>query len=99
MQVDAAALRDAAKRLRDGAAENLRQAVIQARRPEKEFSVEAAFDDYVTAAPFRNVAAAWEKELDVLTEATRQLADALEATAADYERSDARAADRIGGAR
>jgi uncharacterized protein YukE len=99
MQVDAAALRDAAKRLRDGAAENLRQAVIQARRPEKEFSVEAAFDDYVTAGPFRNVAAAWEKELDVLTEATRQLADALEAAAADYDRSDARAGDRIGGNR
>jgi hypothetical protein len=99
MQVDTAALRDAARRLREGAAENLRRAVIQARRPEKEFSVEEAFDDYVTAAPFRNVAAVWERELDVLAEATRQLADALEATAADYERSDARAAGRIGGQR
>jgi uncharacterized protein YukE len=99
MQVDPAALREAAKQLRDSAAENLRQAAIQARRPEREFSVEAAFDDYVTAAPFREVAAAWERELDVLTEASRQLADSLEATAADYERSDARAAGRMAGPR
>ena len=97
MQVDAAALRAAANRLREGTAESLRRATIQAGRPEREFGVEAAFDSYTTAAPYREVAAAWERELTVLTEAARQLADALEATAADYDRTDGRAAGRLAG--
>jgi uncharacterized protein YukE len=99
MQVDTAALRAAAKQLRDEAAENLRRATIQAQRPEKEFGVEAAFDDYVTAAPYREVAAAWESELELLTEAARQLADSLDATAADYDATDQRAAGRLAGPR
>ena len=97
MQVDAAALRAAAKQLREGTAGNLRRATIQAGLPEREFGVEAAFDSYTTAAPYREVAAAWERELTVLTEAARQLADALEATAADYDRTDGRAAGRLAG--
>ena len=97
MQVDAGALRGAAKELREGAADNLRRATIQAGRPEREFGVEAAFDSYTTAAPYRAVAAAWEQELTVLTEAARQLADALDATAADYDSTDARAAGRVAG--
>jgi hypothetical protein len=97
MQVDAAALRAAAKELREGTADHLRRATIQAGRPEREFGVEAAFDSYTTAAPYREVSAAWEREFTVLTEAARQLADALEATAADYDRTDGRAAGRVRG--
>jgi hypothetical protein len=94
MQVDTTQLRAAAADLRDTAAEQLRQAVTTLGRAEREFSVEAAFDTYTTAAPYRAMSSAWQTELDVLAEATRQLADALDQAAAAYDASDAGAATR-----
>ncbi len=96
MQVDSAELRAAAGRLRDGVAEKLRQTTIRLQQPERDFSVEAAFDTYTTAAPLRAAAEQWGRELALLTEASRQLADALDATAADYDRADTHAAVRLG---
>ncbi|MEU4158311.1 hypothetical protein [Actinoplanes sp. NPDC026670] len=97
MQVDADELRDAARALRDGAAEGLRKAADRVRIPEQQFGVEAAFDRYTTAVPYRALAAAVEEELRVLEQAARELADALERTAADYRHADERAAHRLGG--
>ncbi|AGZ45956.1 type VII secretion target [Actinoplanes friuliensis] len=99
MQVDTAALRTAAVKLRDEVAEQLRRAGIQAGGPERDFRVAGAFDSYTTPGPYRAAVAAWEKELEVLAEATRQLADALEAAAADYDTSDARSAGRLAGSK
>jgi hypothetical protein len=99
MQVDPTQLRTAATRLRDEVAEHLRKAGIQAGGPEREFRVGDAFDSYTTPGPYRAAIAAWEKETEVLAEAARQLADALEAAATDYEASDARAAGRLAGHR
>jgi uncharacterized protein YukE len=90
-------LRAVARRLRDEAAEDLRRAVTQLQVPEKQFGVEAAFDTYTTAAAYRQYASAVEQEFRLLEEAARQLADALEATANDYDAADARAAQRFGG--
>jgi hypothetical protein len=99
MQVDSAELRAAAGRLRDGAAGPLRQSSIRLRQPEGEFSLESAFDTYTTAAPLRALAGQWVRELELLTEATRQLSDALEATARDYDRADTHSATRLGAPR
>ena len=85
MQVDTAQLRAAAATLRDEVAENLRRAGIQAGGPERDFRVAGAFDSYTTPGPYRAVVAAWEKKVEVLAEAARQLADALEATAAQHD--------------
>jgi uncharacterized protein YukE len=90
-------LRAVARRLRDEAAEDLRRAVTQLRVPERQFGVEAAFDTYTTAAAYREYTSAMEQEFRLLEEAARQLADALEQTAHDYDAADARAAQRIGG--
>ena len=90
-------LRAVARRLRDEAAEDLRRAVTQLQVPERQYGVEAAFDTYTTAAAYREYASAVEQELRLLEEAARELADALEQTASDYDAADARAAQRIGG--
>ena len=74
----------------DEVAENLRRAGIQAGGPERDFRVGGAFDTYTTPGPYRAAVAAWEKETEVLAEAARQLADALDAAATDYDASDAR---------
>ena len=95
MQVDTTQLRTAASKLRDEVAEHLRKAGIQAGGPERDFRVTGAFDSYTTPGPYRAVVAAWVKETEVLAEAARQLADALEAAAADYDASDARSAARL----
>jgi hypothetical protein len=99
MQVDTAGLRAAARTLRQETAELLRQAGLQLRQPEKAFELDAAFDTYTTAAPYREFAGAWTGELETLTEAARQLADSLDATAADYDAADARAGARLGTSR
>jgi hypothetical protein len=99
MQVDTTQLRAAATKLRDEVAEHLRRAGIQAGGPERDFRVAGAFDTYTTAGPYRSAIAAWEKETEVLAEAARQLADALDAAAADYDASDARGAGRLAGSR
>lgn len=85
MRVDTARLRAAAATLRDEVAENLRRAGIQAGGPERDFRVAGAFDSYTTPGPYRAAVAAWEKEVEVLAETARQLADALEATAAEHD--------------
>jgi uncharacterized protein YukE len=99
VQVKSDELRAAARKLRDEAAETLRKAGLQMRVPEKQYGVEQAFDTYTTAAAYREYATAMEQEFRVLEEAARQLADALEQTANDYDASDARAASalRVGG--
>jgi len=99
MQVDTAQLRTAATTLRDDVAEHLRRAGIQAGGPEREFRVGSAFDSYTTPGPYRAAVAAWTKEIEVLAEAARQLADALEAAAADYDAADARGTKRLAGSR
>jgi len=99
MQVDTTQLRAAATTLRDEVAEHLRRAGIQAGAPERDFRVTGAFDSYTTAGPYRTVVAAWEKETEVLAEAARQLADALEAAAADYDAADDRGAARLAAGR
>jgi hypothetical protein len=99
MQVDTAPLRMAATRLRDEVAEQLRRAGIQAGGPERDFRVAGAFDAYTTPGPYRAAVAAWSKELEVLAEAARQLADALDAAAAGYDATDARGAVRLAGTR
>lgn len=95
MQVDTAQLRTAATRLRDEVAEPLRRAGIQAGGPEREFRVAGAFDDYTTPGPYRAAVGAWVRELEVLAEAARQVADALAAAAADYDAADARGKARL----
>lgn len=97
MQVDTTQLRAAATTLRDEVAENLRRAGIQAGGPERDFRIDGAFDHYTTPGPYRSAIGAWEKETEVLAEAARQLADALDAAAADYDASDTRAAGRLAG--
>jgi hypothetical protein len=99
MQVDTTQLRAAATTLRSEVAEHLRRAGIQAGGPERDFRVAGAFDSYTTPGPYRAAVAAWEKEAEVLAEAVRQLADALEAAAADYDASDSRSAGRLAGSR
>jgi hypothetical protein len=99
MQVDTTQLRAAAETLRGDVAEQLRRAGIQAGGPERDLRVSGAFDSYTTPGPYRAAVAAWEKETEVLAEAARQLADALEAAAAQYDASDARGAGRLAGSR
>jgi hypothetical protein len=99
MQVDTAQLRAAATKLRREVAENLRRAGIQAGGPERDFLVGGAFDTYTTPGPYRAAVAAWEKETEVLAEAARQLADAIDAAATDYDASDTRGSGRLAGSR
>jgi uncharacterized protein YukE len=96
VQVDADELRVAARALRDDAAEDLRRAADRVRLPERQYGVEAAFDRYTTAAAYRALVTAVDQELRLLERAARELADALERTALDYERVDERAAHRLG---
>ena len=99
VRVSSRELRAAARLLRDEAAENLRQAVTQLQVPERQYGVEATFDTYTTAAAYRDYASAMEQEFRLLEEASRELADALDQTANDYDAADRRAAERTGGAR
>ncbi|GAA4946493.1 hypothetical protein GCM10025331_37530 [Actinoplanes utahensis] len=82
--------------MRQGAAENLRKAVTQLQVPERGYGVEAAFDRYTTAAAYRAFTSAVEQEFRLLEQAARELADALDRTADDYDAADRRAATRTG---
>jgi hypothetical protein len=95
MQVDTEHLRSAAADLRGTAAEQLRQAGLTLGRAERGFSVEDAFDTYTTAVPYRAMSTAWQQELELLAEATRQLADALDQAATAYDASDAHAVTKL----
>lgn len=99
MQVSSGELRVAAAKLRQEAAEDLRKAVTQLQAPERGYGVEAAFDRYTTAAAYRAFTTAVEQEFRLLEQAARELADALDRTAADYDAADQRSAKRTGGAR
>jgi hypothetical protein len=95
VQVKSDELRAAARKLRDEAAEQLRKAASQIQVPEKQYGVEQAFDTYTTAAAYREYASAMEQEFRVMEEAARQLADALDQTANDYDASDRRSATAL----
>ena len=97
VQVNSDELRVAARRLQADAAESLRKAAAQLRVPEEQFGVEAAFDRYTTAAAYRAYATAVAEEFRLLEQAARELSDALERAADDYDATDRRAARRAGG--
>jgi len=91
MQVDTAQLRTAAKRLRAEVGNQLERS----RQPDRGTDRDDTFDRYTGSAPYREAAAAWAGEIDVLLRATTELADALEKAADDYDRSDDRARARL----
>jgi hypothetical protein len=91
MQVDTVQLRKAAARLRQDVVPQLGRAGD----PGAHVNVDGAFDLYTTSAPFTEAASAWNTELGLLSRAAIQLADALEAAADDYDRADARSAQRV----
>lgn len=97
VQVDTAALRAAAKRLRDEAADAVGQAVKATQGTEGGTLVGFAFDQYGSYDGYKSVSQAWRAELGSLAEAMRQLADALEKAADNYDKADADASVRFGG--
>jgi Excreted virulence factor EspC, type VII ESX diderm len=99
MQVDTAALRKAAARLRAEVETPLGKAGGMLINATTAVSAEAAFDSYTTAAPFTEVRSAWGVEITLLTYAAADLATALEAAADGYDASDANAAGRLAGPR
>jgi uncharacterized protein YukE len=99
VRTDMAALRAAAKRLREEAAQELDDAAASTRRTEEQQVLDPAFDRYGSLPAYRAVAEAWRGELGNLAAVLRQLADALDASADAYARSDAAASARLGGVR
>jgi len=91
MQVDTAQLRMAAARLRQDVAKPMERS----RRSGGTANLDGTFDRYTTAAPLREAMTAWAEEIDILIQATAQLADALDQAADDYDKSDAAAARRL----
>ncbi len=99
MRVDTAALRAAAKRLRDEAADQIGQAITDSHGTEERYVIAFAFDGYGSHDAYTAVSQAWRSELSTLTIALRELANAMELAADDYDRADAAAANRLGGHR
>jgi hypothetical protein len=99
MQVDTAALRTAAARLRAEVETPLAGAGGALIDAGTAVDLDAAFDSYTTAAPFRATRSAWGVEITVLRYAAADLAAALEAAADGYDASDAAAARRATGTR
>jgi len=97
IRVDTAALRATAKRLRNEAADTVGEAVKATQSTEGGSVVGFAFDQYGSYDGYKAVAQAWRAELGSLAEALRQLAEALERAADNYDRSDAAAGTRLGG--
>jgi hypothetical protein len=95
MQVDTAALRKAAVRLRSEVEKPLAEAGGMLINATTAVSLDAAFDSYTTAAPFTEVRSAWGVEITLLMSAADDLATALEAAADGYDASDAAAAARL----
>ncbi|GAA3726201.1 hypothetical protein GCM10022225_04040 [Plantactinospora mayteni] len=98
VRVDTAALRTAAKQLRDEAAEVVGEAVQATGNTEGQTVLGFAFDQYGSHDGYQSVAKAWRTELGCLAEALRQLAEAMEQAADNYDRSDENAKTRMGGA-
>jgi uncharacterized protein YukE len=99
VRIDTAELRAAASRLRDEAATQVAEANAASRRTEDQYVLAVAFDTYGSVGAYRAVSSAWRGELGSLTAALRQLADALDAAADDYDRADAAGAARLGAVR
>ncbi|MEQ4302374.1 type VII secretion target [Plantactinospora sp. B6F1] len=99
VRVDTAALRTAAKQLRDEAADVVGEAVKATGNAERRTVLSFAFDEYGSHDGYQSVAKAWRNELDVLAEALRQLAGAMEQAADNYDRSDGNAQTRLDGVR
>jgi hypothetical protein len=99
MQVDTAALRKAAARLRAEVEKPLSEAGGMLINATTAINLEAAFDSYTTSAPFIEVRSAWGVEITLLSEAADDLATALEAAADGYDASDSAAAGRLAGPR
>ncbi|MEV4755243.1 hypothetical protein AB0J86_09035 [Micromonospora sp. NPDC049559] len=99
MRTDTAALRAAAKRLRDEAAQRVVDAAVRSWRTEERQVPGLVFDRYGSLPGYRTAARAWRDELGNLAEALAQLADALDESADAYDRADAAAAARLGGGR
>jgi hypothetical protein len=99
MQVDTAALRKAAARLRAEVEKPLSDAGGALIDATAAIDVDAAFDSYTTGAPLREACSAWGVEITVLRYAAADLATALDAAADGYDASDAAAAGRLKGTR
>jgi uncharacterized protein YukE len=99
VRTDTDALRSAARRLRDEAAARLTDANVHTRRTEEQHALGLVFDRYGSLPAYRAVSRAWRGELSNLGAALRQLADALETSADEYDRADADASARLGRAR
>jgi hypothetical protein len=99
MQVDTAALRTAAARLRAEVEKPLADAGGTLIDAGTTVDIGAAFDSYTTAVPFRAASSAWGVEITVLRYAAADLAAALEAAADGYDASDTAAARRATGTR
>ena len=99
MQVDTAALRKAAARLRAEVEKPLSEAGGTLINATTAINLDAAFDSYTTAAPLNEVRSAWGVEITLLRYAAGDLATALEAAADGYDASDAGAARRLTGPR
>jgi uncharacterized protein YukE len=91
MQVDTAALRATAGRLRR---EVLRQLEAPARAMGGGTPADS-FCGYAGPEPYGEAVGAWFAEIQAIHTASAQLADALEAAADDYDRADAAAAGRL----
>ncbi|MFY1669102.1 WXG100 family type VII secretion target [Plantactinospora sp. WMMB334] len=96
VRVDTAALRAAAKQLRDEAADAVGEAGRATRSTEDRTLVGFAFDRYGSHDGYKAVSQAWRGELSGIAEALRQLADALDTAADNYDRSDENASARFG---
>ncbi|ROT32719.1 WXG100 family type VII secretion target [Micromonospora sp. HM5-17] len=96
LQVDAAELRATAKRLRDEVANGVGGA-CEATSATEGGGILIGFDQYGSRDGYQAVSQAWRAELGAFAEAIRQLADALEKAADNYDRSDRDAARRLGG--
>jgi hypothetical protein len=95
MQVDTAALREAAARLRAEVGDPVEHAGGRMIEATMALDLGLVFDSYTTAAPYNDATGAWAVEITTLKMAVGDLATALEAAAADYDAADAAAADRV----
>lgn len=96
VRVDTTELRAAAQRLRDEAGGGVVEAIEHSLATESG-GQPAGFDQYGSFDGYLAVTRAWWAELGDFVEVLRQLADAMERAAANYERSDQNADDRFGG--
>ncbi|MEO3744697.1 type VII secretion target [Plantactinospora sp. B5E13] len=96
VRVDTTELRAAAQRLRDEAAGGVLEAIENSLATQSS-SQPLGFDQYGSFDGYVAVSRDWWAELGDFVEVLRQLADAMDKAAANYERSDQNADDRFGG--